>query len=142
MKKTMQTAISISMSAILIATSTGCSAFRSSMETINVTCNPADSILIVNGQRYTHPAQLTVKRSREVSIQCYKDGFIPYQRTIGYHFNATGALDAVGTLLFIVPCIGLFTPGIWSLDETDVTVSLVPYSPSETMQQAQSPLCD
>jgi hypothetical protein len=81
---------------------------------------------MVNGQRYTPPAQVTVKRNREVSIDCYKDGFVPYQRTIGYHFNSTGALDAVGTALFLVPCIGLFTPGAWSLDETDVNISLVP----------------
>jgi hypothetical protein len=126
MKKTTQTAINISMSAILVATSTGCSAFRSSVETMNVKCNPADSILMVNGERYTPPAQVTVKRDREVSIQCYKEGFVPYERTIGYHFNTTGALDAVGTALFLVPCIGLFTPGAWSLDETNVTVSLVP----------------
>jgi len=126
MKKMLQTVINISMSAILLATSTGCSAFRSSVETMSIQCNPTDSVLMVNGQRYTPPAQVTVKRNREVSINCYKDGFVPYQRTIGYHFNSTGALDAVGTALFLIPCIGLFTPGAWSLDETNVTVSLVP----------------
>lgn len=125
MKKATQTAINISLSAILLATNTGCSAFVSSVQTMNIKCNPADSILMVNGERYTPPAQIVVKRNREVSIQCYKDGFFPYQRTIGYHFNTTGALDAVGTALFIFPCIGLFAPGAWSLDETNVTVSLV-----------------
>jgi hypothetical protein len=65
-----------------------------------------------------------VKRNRDVSIQCYKEGYAPYQRTIGNHFNTTGVLDAVGTWLFLLPGIGLFTPGAWSLDETDVTISL------------------
>ncbi|HUA66330.1 MAG TPA: hypothetical protein VME24_10805 [Alphaproteobacteria bacterium] len=114
------------MSAVLLAGATGCSAFRSSVETMNINCAPQDSILMVNGDRYTPPAHVTVKRNREVSIQCYKDGFVPYQRTIGYHFNATGALDAVGTALFLVPAIGLFTPGAWSLDETQVNIALVP----------------
>jgi hypothetical protein len=110
--------------AILLATSTGCSAFRGHMQTMNINCNPPDAILMVNGQRYTPPAQVTVKRNRDVSIQCYKEGYAPYQRTIGNHFNTTGVLDAVGTWLFLLPGIGLFTPGAWSLDETDVTISL------------------
>jgi hypothetical protein len=125
MKKTIKAATNVSISAILLAASTGCSAFRSPVETMSIKCDPADAVLMVNGQRYTPPAQVTVKRNREVSISCYKEGFIPFQQTIGYHFNATGALDAVGTALFLIPAVGLFTPGAWSLDETDVTVSLV-----------------
>lgn len=49
---------------------------------------------------------------------------MPYQRTVGNHFNETGVLDVVGGCLFLVPFIGLATPGAWSLDETDVTISL------------------
>jgi hypothetical protein len=109
---------------IIVLTNTGCSAFRSPMQTMNINCNPSDCILMVNGQRYTPPAQISVKRNRDVSIQCYKDGYAPYQRTIGNHFNDTGVLDAIGTWIFILPGIGLFTPGAWSLDETDVTIAL------------------
>lgn len=86
---------------------------------------------MVNGQRYTPPVQVNLKRNRDVSIQCFKDGCAPYQRTIGNHFNETGALDAVGTCLFLVPAIGLFTPGAWSLDETDITVALYPLQSSQ-----------
>jgi hypothetical protein len=124
MKKTIQAAINMGMCAILLATSTGCSAFRGHMQTMNINCNPSDSILMVNGQRYTSPAQVSVKRNRDVSLQCNKEGYAPYQRTIGHHFNETGILDAIGTWLFLVPGIGLLTPGAWSLDETDVTISL------------------
>jgi hypothetical protein len=124
MQKIIHAAINIGMSAVLLATSTGCSAFRGHMQTININCNPTDSVLMVNGQRYTPPAQINVKRNRDVSIQCYKEGFSPYQRTIGHHFNETGILDAIGTWVFLLPAIGLFTPGAWSLDETDITVTL------------------
>jgi len=124
MKKIVQSTINISLCAGLLAASSGCSAFNSHMQTMNINCSPTDAILMVNGQRYTPPAQVSVKRNRDVSIQCYKDGFAPYQRTIGNHFNTTGILDAVGTWLFIVPAIGLCTPGAWSLDETDITISL------------------
>jgi len=81
-------------------------------------------MVMINGQRYNSPASIRVKRDRDVSIQCYKEGYIPYQRTIGNHFNETGALDAVGTFCFLLPGIGLFCSGAWSLDETDVTVTL------------------
>lgn len=91
---------------------------------MNVNCSESDAILTINGQRYSPPAQVRVKRNRDVAIQAYKDEFVPYQRTIGHHFNGTGALDAVGTLLILVPCVGLFCPGAWSLDETDVFIQL------------------
>lgn len=81
---------------------------------------------MVNGQRYTPPAQVKVRRDRDVSIQCYKDGYTPYMRTIGNHMNGTGTLDVVGTVLFLVPGIGLLTPGAYSLDETEIGISLYP----------------
>jgi hypothetical protein len=126
MKKTLQAATSLSMCTVLLVISTGCSAFVSPTQTMDIQCNPGNAVLLVNGQRYTPPAHVTVRRNREVSISAEKDGYFPYTQTIGYHFNTTGALDAVGTALFLVPAIGLFTPGAWSLDETSVTVSMVP----------------
>lgn len=107
-----------------LAVLTGCSAFRPQTQLVNISCTPQDAVLTVNGQRYVSSVQIDAKRNRDLSIQCYKDGYVPYQRTIGHHFNETGALDAVGTVLFLVPGVGLFTPGAWSLDETDITIAL------------------
>jgi hypothetical protein len=123
MKEKLMKVVSL-MLTFAITLLTGCSAFRPSTQMVNVTCNPNDAILTVNGQRYTPPVQITAKRNRDLSIQCYKDGYVPSQRTIGHHFNATGALDAVGTFLILVPGIGLFCPGAWSLDETDISMTL------------------
>lgn len=104
----------------------GCSAFRPHSQMVNVVCEPSDAVLTVNGQRYSSPAQVSAKRNRDVSIQCHKAGYHPAQRTVGHHFNGTGALDAAGTLVFLLPGIGLFTPGAWSLDEEDVHIQLYP----------------
>ncbi|WP_211825880.1 hypothetical protein [Kistimonas asteriae] len=109
---------------IAIVSTTACSAFRPSTQAVNVTCTPDSSVLTVNGQRYKSPTQIEVPRNRDLSIQCNKKGYHPAQRTIGHHFNGTGALDAAGTLLLLLPGIGLFTPGAWSLDQTDVHVQL------------------
>ncbi len=104
----------------------GCSAFRPVTETLNITCNEPDAIVMINGQRYTAPAQVNVKRNRDTAIQAYKEGYVPISRTIGHHFNGTGALDAAGTLLILLPGIGLFFPGAWSVDETDINLTLYP----------------
>jgi hypothetical protein len=124
MNKAVKAIISGGMAGMLMVATTGCSAFRAHNQTMNINCTPEDAILMVNGQRYSSPVQLSVKRNRDVSLQAHKEGYVPCQRTIGHHFNGTGALDAVGTLLILVPCIGLFMPGAWSLDETDVGITL------------------
>lgn len=108
----------------VIGAMVGCSAFRSHNQLVNVICDPPEAVLTVNGQRYTSPAQVSAKRNRDVSIQCHKSGYHAAQRTIGHHFNGTGALDAAGTLVFLLPGIGLFTPGAWSLDEENVHIQL------------------
>ncbi|NCP97254.1 MAG: hypothetical protein GW824_11555 [Deltaproteobacteria bacterium] len=124
MNKIVKAIVSGGMAGMLLVATTGCSAFRAHNQTMNINCTPEDAILMVNGQRYSSPVQVSVKRNRDVSLQAHKEGYVPYQRTIGHHFNGTGALDAVGTLLILVPCVGLFTPGAWSLDETDVGINL------------------
>jgi len=103
---------------------TACSAFRPANQTMNLICSEQDAICTVNGQRHNTPASINVKRNRNVSIQCYKDGYVPASRTVNHHLSTTGVLDIVGTLLILVPGIGLLTPGAWDLDETDVTMQL------------------
>ncbi|MCK4563155.1 MAG: hypothetical protein KAU94_00615 [Verrucomicrobia bacterium] len=123
MKQKLMKLMNLSLATTLLTLS-GCCAFRPHSQMVNITCMPEDAILTVNGQRYTSPVQIDVKRNRNLSIQAYKEGYMPSQRTVGHHFNATGALDAVGTFLFLFPGIGLFTPGAFSLDETDVAITL------------------
>ena len=108
---------------ILIATS-GCSAFRSSQQTINIACYPEGAQVTVNGDLYNIPAKVSVRRDESVSIQCYKKGYQPYNRVIGTHLNTTAMLDIVGTFIYIVPCVGLFTPGAHSLDDRNILATL------------------
>lgn len=119
----MKPLINILITAALVCAS-GCSAFRPSTQTLNINVTPPDAVVMVNGQRCTPPAQVPVRRDRELSIQAYKDGYVPYMRTIGTHMNGTGGLDAAGCALFLLPGIGLFCPGSHSLDETDIGINL------------------
>ncbi|HIJ86844.1 MAG TPA: hypothetical protein HPP97_04065 [Desulfuromonadales bacterium] len=110
---------------ISFVTLQGCSAFKDSTQTVNIQCAEPGTILQVNGQNRTCPTQIEAKRNRDLSIQAHKTGYTSYMRTIGHHFSSTGALDAVGTLLIILPVVGLFTAGAWDLDETDIMVQLM-----------------
>ena len=108
---------------LLIATN-GCSIFRSWNETINVSSYPENANITVNGMRYMTPAQISVRRNESVAIQCYKKGYLPYSRVINTDLNVTGILDFAGTFLFIIPCVGLFTPGAYSLEQKNINMSL------------------
>ena len=124
MNEAVKRVVSGGMAGMLLVATTGCSAFRAHNQTMNINCSPEDAILMVNGQRHSSPTQVRVKRNRDVSLQAHKEGYAPCQRTIGHHLNETGTLDAVGTLVFLLPAIGFLTPGAWSLDETDVDITL------------------
>ncbi len=119
-----QSVICVVLCVSIIVLTSGCSAFRSSFQTVKIACYPEGAQVTVNGALYRVPAQVSVKRNETVSIQCYKRGYVPYNRVIGTHMNTTGILDAVGTCIFIIPCIGLFTPGAHSLDDTNILATL------------------
>ena len=122
--KLFKSLISIVLCLTLIAVTSGCSAFRSHNQTLNISSVPQGANVSVNGMTYKTPTQVSVKRNEPVAIQCYKAGYVPYTRTIDDHLNITGILDIVGTCIFIIPVIGLFTPGAWDLDETNVNIVL------------------
>jgi len=119
-----QSVICVVLCVSLLVVTSGCSAFRSANQTVKIACYPEGAKVTVNGNLYRVPAQVSVKRNESVSIQCYKRGYVPYNRVIGTHMNTTGILDIVGTCIFIIPCIGLFTPGAHSLDDTNILATL------------------
>ncbi len=111
------------LAAVVVLPLSGCSLFRSKTETVTITATPADSLLIVNGMMMGSPAVIEMPRDRNFTIQCMKEGFYPYIVNTTYHFNRTGTLDALGSI-FVLPAIGLFSSGIWSLDQTEFNVVL------------------
>lgn len=70
-------------------------------------------------------AQIPVKRNQNVSIMAKKDGYIPIQRSIGKSINTTGMLDVIGGLIFLLPLFGLLAPGAYSLDETNLSITMI-----------------
>lgn len=115
-------AIILSLNLVL----TGCSAFVSKTQTVSVACSEPDATLQVNGQHFKGTAQTDVPRNKNVAIMCTKPGYFPAQKSIDYSLSGTGMADLVGVFIFLLPGLGLFSDGAWSLDETNVNVSMVP----------------
>lgn len=97
-------------------------------QTVKASCSESDATLQINGgQTYSGQVQLETRRDKVFSYMCYKQGYYPAQKSISYSINTTGVADFVGSMIFILPIIGIFSPGAWSLDETDTTINMVKY---------------
>lgn len=122
MKKLILLTVAISLSV------SGCSAFVPKTQTVKAACSEPDATLQINGgQTYTGQAQLETRRDKVFSYACLKQGYYPAQKTVSYSISTTGIADFVGSMIFIIPIIGIFSPGAWDLDETDITINMVKY---------------
>ena len=57
-----------------------------------------------------------------------KSGYDPQIHKIGRHLGTCGVMDIVGTVIFLVPAIGLFSSGAYTLDERTINVNLTKQS--------------
>ena len=135
----MKKVLNIIVCSLFVMQMIGCSAFRASTQPVNFTCEPKEGVdLVVSGKKYNCPATINAPRNVEMSIEAYKDGYVPYKRTVSYHNNTTFmVLDIIGGCMFAIPFLGLFTAGVKDLDETDIFVKLMsglnqPASPNAT----------
>ena len=103
----------------------GCSTLAPKTQTVSAVCSEPDATLQINGQMYQGKGQVEARKNKTVSIMCTKPGYFPAQKTIDYSLSETGVADVIGTVLLLVPGIGLFTAGAWKLDETDVSLPMI-----------------
>jgi len=125
-RKTMQTFMRLGLCLIFITGITACSSLRTEHQTVSVSGIPKGATLWVNGNHCDPPYQVEVMRNKDVTIKVFKEGYSPYNETIEREFNMTGMLDAVGTVLFVFPVVGLYSPGAFTLEKTEV--ALVSYN--------------
>ncbi|MBN1421514.1 MAG: hypothetical protein JXP34_22265 [Planctomycetes bacterium] len=119
--------------------SPGCSLFVPHTQLVRVTASEPDADILINGNLVGQGrAQASVPRNRDATVTAEKPGFRPAQRHIPSHLNAAGCLDILGGLLFLIPFIGLFSPGAHSLEQTDVYLTL-PRAQSAEPSEAEKP---
>lgn len=106
----------------------GCSAFVPRTQTVTASCSEADATLQINGgETHTGKARVEARRDKVLSYACLKPGYYPAHKTVSYSISPTGVADFIGSMLFLIPIVGVFTPGAWDLDEKDVTINMVKY---------------
>lgn len=104
----------------------GCSAFATNTQSLKIACSEPDATIQINGgQTFQGATQVEARRNKLVAISCLKPGYFPSHKLVSSSLSGTGKADLVGSFIFVLPAFGLFTPGAWNLDETDVTLSMV-----------------
>ena len=113
-------------SLVLAAAIAGCSLFAPKTQSVTINGEPSGCRVIVNGNVVTVPCAIQVKRNQNVQIHVSKKGYVPSMMSCGYSLNLFGMLDLIGTICWLVPVVGLLTPGAYSLDQENFFFSLTP----------------
>ena len=116
--------------AIIVSISylTACSCFTGTRQKVTVMTNVPTAEIYANGERVGQgtTAEFRVKRNKNVQIMVKADGYYPAYKSIDTQLSATGILDIIGIFFFIIPFVGLLTPGSKTLEQNNVAIELVP----------------
>jgi|HubBroStandDraft_5_1064220.scaffolds.fasta_scaffold40168_3 hypothetical protein len=97
----------------------GCSAFQPKQQSVTIIApDEGATIYVDNSPVGKSPVTIMLDRNKTYAVSASSGG----TASIGRKISGTGVLDIVGTCLFIIPVIGLFTPGFWELDPTTVRI--------------------
>jgi hypothetical protein len=111
-------------SLVLLLSTNGCSLFAPKTENIAVNTVPAGAEVYVNNDfKGTTPCNVPMScKGGEIMVK--KAGYDTQLYRVGRHLGTCGIVDIVGTVMFLVPAIGLFSAGAYTLDEHTVNVSM------------------
>ena len=118
--------LTVGIALILVVAVSGCSLFVPSHQSISIDGQPAGAKVVVNGNPCYSPCKIEVPRNKMLEIDVYKDGYHPYTMYASYSLSQTGMLDLAGAWFFIVPAIGFFSPGAFSLEKDTFYYVLTP----------------
>ena len=131
MKNTTIKAIALILS---LSVTAGCSCFVGTRERVTVMTNIPDAAIYANGSKVVNgTANFYARKNKNVQIMAKADGYETAYHSIDYHLSTAGVLDIIGIFFFLLPAIGLFTPGAQTLDENNVALDLDPIKqPAQT----------
>ncbi|MBR3507140.1 MAG: PEGA domain-containing protein [Lentisphaeria bacterium] len=116
--------VNLVMASLILLTANGCSFFAPKTENVAVNTVPAGAEVYVNNDfKGTTPCNVPMScKGGEIMVR--KAGYDTQLYRVGRHLGTCGVMDIVGTVMFLVPAIGLFSAGAYTLDEHNVNVSL------------------
>lgn len=104
----------------------GCSVLANKTQPVKIACSEPGATLQINGgPTFTGKTQIEARRNKIVAASCFKSGYYPSQKYISSSLSTAGIVDLASSFVWVLPAIGLFTPGAWDLDETDITLNMV-----------------
>ena len=127
MKKT--PVMNILMGAGLLLSTAGCSWFAPWREDVVVDSEPQGAQVIIPGQRLTTPCTITVPCDRGITVVIKKEGYETSVHTIRHTLGKCGTLDVIGAVIWLVPAIGLFSPGASTLEQHTIYAPLTKSAP-------------
>ena len=103
----------------------GCSLLRSSVQTVAVSASDSSAELFADGQHIgTGVATASLKRNESHTFMAKTSDGRAGTASLGRSMSTTAMLDIVGGIFFLFPFIGLFGPGAWDLDSTNVVIAV------------------
>ena len=108
-----------------VAITAGCSAFQPSIQNVTVSTTTPGATIKANGvTKGQSPLTFAAKRDQDLNLIAVKPGFQDSVLQIPRQTSGTFMLDAVGGFIWLVPWIGLLTPGAYQLSQTQVELPL------------------
>ena len=110
----------------LVLFTPSCSVFASRLQTVTIRASHPQAEIYVDGQflgKGTVSADLERDRSHAVTA---KVGDRTSSAHIDTTVSGTGVLDIIGGFIWLVPFVGLFSSGFWSLETSSVEILVPP----------------
>ena len=120
----MRRTLSLLLTPAIAMSSAGCSLAGSATQSVTIIpSHPRAQIIIDGVPKGTGVQSVELKRDRSHSVlaQCKDSSGVA---TVYRELSTTGVLDIIGGLLILVPFIGLFAPGAYSLSPENVSVAI------------------
>lgn len=107
----------------LVATISSCSALKSRTQDVFVECNHPNAVLYREGTPIgVGSTTVALDRHKRHALRAVLPDGRQAMETIVPRWSTSATFDAIGGTLFLVPAVGLLTPGVFNLSSTKVTI--------------------
>jgi hypothetical protein len=106
-------------------TQVGCSTFVPHRQKVSVIASEPDAKIYINGELIgTGRVETKVPRNRDASVMVKCDGYYTATRMFSTTMGTVGVIDIIGGWIWLVPWLGLLSPGSKEIDTPNMTVVL------------------
>ena len=117
--------VSVMLSISIAITQLGCSTFVPHTQKVSVIASEPDAKIYINGDLIgTGRAETKVPRNRDASVMVKCNGYYTATRMLSTTMSGVGVIDIIFGWIWLVPWLGLLSPGSKEIDTPNITVVL------------------